>query len=127
MVSSFVVLVLAIFFTSAFVHPVFAQTGPNTEPTTPTAPTTVTYTSPIKATDFPTLLSTILKTLVYFGVSVLTIFIIYSGFLFIKAQGNPEELKKARDTLLWTLIGGAILIGASVLAKIIETTVKSLD
>ena len=127
--SVLVLLVVVLFSIIILGTTVFAAepSGTGDPPSTGGAATTVTYESPIKATNFPALLTTILETLVYLGVSVLTIFIIYSGFLFIKAQGNPEEIKKARETLTWTLIGGAILLGATVLAKIIETTVKSLE
>ncbi|MBI2048815.1 MAG: hypothetical protein HYT29_00005, partial [Parcubacteria group bacterium] len=39
------------------------------------------------------------------GMSVAVVFIIYSGFLYVKAQGKPEEIKKAHKALTWTIVG----------------------
>jgi hypothetical protein len=63
---------------------------------------------------------------VQLGAVVLVLAIVYSGFLFVVAQGNPEKLKKAKEAFKWTVIGGAILLGAQVIAQVIETTLKDL-
>ncbi len=60
------------------------------------------------------------------GAIILVIAIIYTGFLFVTAQGNPEDLKKAKNAFFYTLIGGAVLLGASVLAQLISNTIQSL-
>ena len=52
--------------------------------------------------------------------------IIYSGFLFVAARGNSEKLTKAKDTLLYTIIGAAILLGAWAIATMISSTVLAL-
>ena len=54
------------------------------------------------------------------------LFIIYAGFKFVMAQGKPTEIEKAKQTLLWSLIGAGILLGAAGISKVVETTVKSL-
>lgn len=60
------------------------------------------------------------------GIPIVAIAIIYSGFLFVKAQGNPEELTKAKEALLYSLIGAAILLGAWAITEVVFDTVKSL-
>ena len=60
------------------------------------------------------------------GGVVCVFFIIYSGFLFVKAQGKPEEIETAKRTLLWSLVGAAVLLGASVIANVIKSTVESV-
>jgi len=60
------------------------------------------------------------------GMPIVAVAIIYCGFLFVKARGNPEELTKAKDALLYTLIGAAILLGAWALALLVQSTVTSL-
>ncbi|MCK5286138.1 MAG: hypothetical protein KAJ58_02855 [Candidatus Pacebacteria bacterium] len=52
--------------------------------------------------------------------------IIYSGFLFVKARGNPGELEKAKETLKWTLVGVAVLLAAELLSSVVEGTINSL-
>ncbi|MFA6355286.1 MAG: hypothetical protein WCW65_02585 [Candidatus Paceibacterota bacterium] len=60
------------------------------------------------------------------GIPILALAIIYAGFLFVKAQGNPEELTKAKHALLYTVIGGALLLGAFVIANAIQSTVDEI-
>ncbi len=60
------------------------------------------------------------------GMSVAVVFIIYSGFLYVKAQGKPEEIKKAHKALTWTIVGTAVLLGAWVIAQLIGGTIDQL-
>lgn len=52
--------------------------------------------------------------------------IIYAGFTFLTAQGKEAEIRKAKDRLLWSLVGAGILLGAVGISKVVETTVKAL-
>lgn len=54
------------------------------------------------------------------------IFIIYSGFLFVTAGGSEDKVKRAKTTLLWTLLGLAIVIGAYALATAFVEFAKGL-
>ena len=83
-------------------------------------------TNPISANSFQELIQQILRIVLNIGVPVATLFIIYSGFLFIKAQGNPEKLKEAKETFFWTITGTAVLLGAWVLAQAIAGTIRTL-
>jgi len=51
---------------------------------------------------------------------------IYSGFLFVTAQGKETQLATARKALLYTAIGTAVLLGAWVLANVICATIAQL-
>ena len=72
------------------------------------------------------LIKTILEAVVTIGIPIVTLAIIYCGFLFVKALGKPEELKKAKDALLYTVIGSAILLGAWTIAQLISDTVLEI-
>jgi len=61
------------------------------------------------------------------GVPILALAIIYAGFTYVKAQGNPGELEVAHRTLLYTVIGGVLLLGAFVIANAIQGTVKDIQ
>src|SRR3989344_6685113 len=74
----------------------------------------------------PALISAILDIVVQIGIPVVALFIIYSGFLFVKAQGNPTELETAKKALVWTLVCAAVLLGASVLSSVISGTIDQL-
>ena len=60
------------------------------------------------------------------GIPLVALAIIYSGFLFAKAQGKSEEITAAKDALLYSLIGGAILLGAWAISQALLDTVKLL-
>lgn len=60
------------------------------------------------------------------GVPLTVLAIIYTGFLFVAAQGNAEKLKKAKEALLYVIIGAVLLLGAYVIANAIGTTVEEI-
>ncbi len=88
----------------------------------------VTIDNPLK-TDIDTLpefIEEVLRIVLKIGIPIITLFIIYAGLLFVMAAGNPEKLKKAKETLLWTLVGAAVLLGAWVIAEAIQGTLTQL-
>jgi len=74
----------------------------------------------------PKLIQTILEGALKIGIPIVALAIVYCGFLFVFARGNSEKLTKARDALLYTVIGAAILLGAWAIAKMISATVLAL-
>ncbi|MBU0723182.1 pilin [Patescibacteria group bacterium] len=60
------------------------------------------------------------------GAVVLAVMIVYTGYLFVVAQGKDAELTKAKESLRWVLIGGALVLGAWVLAEAIGGTIDNL-
>ena len=82
--------------------------------------------NPVKATTLHGLINSIVTALLNFGAVVAVVAMIYSGFLFVKARGNPEELETAKKTFLYTVIGIAVLLGARVISQIIENTITQL-
>lgn len=74
----------------------------------------------------PDFMNAILDAIVQLGSIVLVFAIVYVGFKFVTAQGNEEEIKSARSALMWTVIGGLVLLGAKTVGLVISTTVKSL-
>ncbi|MEQ1561227.1 MAG: hypothetical protein ABL899_00725 [Nitrospira sp.] len=52
--------------------------------------------------------------------------IIWAGFQFVMAQGNPNAIKDAKNNLLWALIGAGILLGAVGISTVVQNTVSSL-
>lgn len=51
---------------------------------------------------------------------------IYAGFSYVTAGGNSTKIADANRTLLYAAIGTAVLLGAWVIAQVIETTIKQL-
>ncbi len=57
---------------------------------------------------------------------VIVILWCFVGFKFVMAQGNPNALEEARNALIWTVVGTAIVAGAQGLKFVIEATINSL-
>jgi hypothetical protein len=74
----------------------------------------------------PEFIQKILTGLLQIGIPVVALAIIYCGFLFVVARGNSEKITKAKDALLWTLIGAAVLLGSWAIAQMISATVIGL-
>lgn len=80
------------------------------------------FSNPIGFDSFPELISSIMQVVVRIGTVVVILAVIYSGFLFVTAQGSDEKINKAKSTFLWVVIGAIILLGAEVLASVIRNT-----
>ena len=81
---------------------------------------------PIRATSIQAFIKELLEGVIKIGMPVIALAIIYSGFLFVSARGNSEAIKKAKDSLMYTLIGAAVLLGSWAIAKLISDTVLAL-
>jgi len=57
---------------------------------------------------------------------VITLALLYSGFLFVMAQGKETELARARKNFLWVIIGGVVLLGAYVILELVTNTVTEI-
>jgi hypothetical protein len=77
-------------------------------------------------TDLKTIFMNVLDVAQTIMIMVTTLYLIYSGFMFVTAKGDPSRLKKAQDSLLWGLIGAALILSAEVLAYGIGDTVKEV-
>jgi len=74
-----------------------------------------------------TLITSILNNIVMPIASVAVVmWIVWAGFSFIKAQGNPTEIGKAQQRLLWSLVGAGILLGAVAISAVVQNTVTAL-
>lgn len=70
--------------------------------------------------DFILLLLEILQMVLF---PVLVLCIIYAGFLLVTAGGDEAQVTKSKTVIMWTLVGGAIIISAKVIQAFISSTV----
>ncbi len=52
--------------------------------------------------------------------------IMYTGFLFIKAQGKPDEITAAKKSFMWTMIAALIILAAQGIAETLKSTIIGL-
>lgn len=108
--------------------------SPTTQPTTQTTQTATqntaqgqgTLVNPLRAQNIQQLLGIILGGLVQIGTIILVLMLVWVGFLFVFAQGSEEKVREARAALMWTVIGGLVLLGARAIATLLEATVNAL-
>jgi prepilin signal peptidase PulO-like enzyme (type II secretory pathway) len=87
----------------------------------------IAFTNPIKGnSDLFALADTIVDFIIRVGAVIVVFMIIYSGFLFVKAQGDPGELEKAKKNFLWTVVGAVILLGAKALSEVVQGVANDL-
>ena len=81
----------------------------------------VVLTNPIGADTIPAILDNIINFMLIVAAPIAVIMTIYAAYLFITAGDNQEKVKTARKTLMYVIIGVAILI----LSKGIVSLTKS--
>jgi len=81
--------------------------------------------NPINQTSILGLLKGVLKVVLEISIPVAALGLVFSGFLFVKARGNEQELTKAKSVFFWVIVGTAVILGAWVLTQgICQTVVK---
>ncbi|MFA5830664.1 MAG: hypothetical protein WC878_02425 [Candidatus Paceibacterota bacterium] len=68
----------------------------------------------------------VLKIVIKIGIPVVVVAIILSGYMFLTSQGDESKLKKAKQAIIWTSVGAAILLCAVVIATVIKNTIGQL-
>jgi len=81
----------------------------------------------ITASSFESLLVTILNTMLIFAIPMIVIFIIYAGFNYVMAQGNPAKIATATRQLTYALIGAVLILGAVALSQVVREIVCSFS
>lgn len=76
--------------------------------------------NPIQSSTFADLMSKIADAAAKIGLPLVAVFMIYSGFLFVSARGNEEQLAKAKTTFFWTIIGALLVVGAFAISLAIK-------
>jgi len=111
---------------ASFGMPLFASAG------TVGGVTTVTLTNPlnITCTSNETCISTFVAGLMDFivriGTVIVILMLVFVGYKFVMAQGEPGKISEARQALLWTIVGALILLGAKAISLGILATVQAI-
>lgn len=82
--------------------------------------------NPIKYDTFSSFVAAVTKAAVQILLPFVVLAFIYSGFLFVKAQGNTTALEEAKTAITYSIIGAFILLGSWGFAQIIGQTVSTL-
>ena len=83
--------------------------------------------NPIAYSDISSFIRAVLRAVVLILFPMVVLMLVYTGFLFVEAQGKEKEISDARRAFFWTVIGGLIVLGAQALSMAIEATVKEIE
>ena len=82
--------------------------------------------NPIQSSTFADLMAKIADIAAKIGLPLVVVFMIYAGFLFVSARGDEEQLKKAKTTFFWAVIGALLVVGAVAISLAIENFASQL-
>jgi hypothetical protein len=68
----------------------------------------------------------VLKAIVWISLPIISFFIVYAGFKYVLARGNPGKIEEAHRNFFYVVIGAILILGAWVLATLIGGTVSQL-
>ena len=84
------------------------------------------FTNPIQADTLDGFLLQLLDVVILIGAIVVVFFLILAGFKYVTARGDEKQISSAHQTLTWTVVGAAVVLGARVIASAIQATVNEL-
>ena len=83
--------------------------------------------NPLRFNTLESLIVGILNVLLVIAVPIIVFFIIFAGFSYVTAQGNPEKIKQASRSLTYAIIGGVLILGAVAISEILQNVVESFS
>lgn len=103
-----------------------SQTPQGSNSQTPQGQNTGSVTNPLSFKTIQAFFAALLGFLAMLAVPFIVFMLIFTGFKFVYAQGKPEALATAQKMLFYTIIGGMLILGASIIAKIIGGTIDNV-
>lgn len=82
--------------------------------------------NPLKADNLEGLIVIVMRGVRDIAMIFLVLALVFTGVLFVFAQGNEEKLKTARQALFWTVIGGLLVLSFQVILEVLKRTVENI-
>lgn len=98
--------------------PVFAQTGCGNGSTC--------LENPLRFSSIERFIEGVLQAVIMIALPIIVAFIVYAGFKYIFARGNPGAIGEAHKNFTYVIIGTILILGAWVLATLIGGTISQL-
>ncbi len=81
----------------------------------------VDFPNPLQVGSFEALLEAIINFIFWVGVTLAPLMLIIAGLMYVTSGGSPDKVTKAKNLMLWTLVGLAVLIAAKGLVNVIRS------
>lgn len=83
------------------------------------------FDNPLTFATITELLVAVLNVFIIISVPIVIFFLIFSGFNYVTARGNPEKISKASRSLMYGVIGGVIILSSVAIVKIVQNVVSA--
>lgn len=93
----------------------------------PAAVGAASFDNPLALTYIRNILKAFVLGIIYVGTPALAAFIVWTGFLFVSAQGSDAGLVKAKQMAIYVGIGGFLLLALWVLVQVVGNTLAGLS
>jgi hypothetical protein len=82
--------------------------------------------NPLKSESLIGFLLDVLDIFITFAIPIIILMIIWSGFKYVLARGNEEQVKGATRSLTYVVVGGLLILGAKLILEVVQGTVNQL-
>ncbi|MDD5098915.1 MAG: hypothetical protein PHP35_01045 [Candidatus Colwellbacteria bacterium] len=86
-------------------------------------PISIDVKSPIDAGSIDEIIQSIINAMIPIGSALAAVMYLWAGFLFLNSSGDQAKLKKARQAVIWTSVGLAVLLIGSGLVTIVKSII----
>lgn len=84
-----------------------------------------TFNNPLSFTSITDMIVAIVNVVIVMSTPIIVFFLIYAGFMYVTARGNPEKLQQASKALLYGIIGGVIILASVAIMTIVKNLVSA--
>lgn len=77
--------------------------------------------NPITSDNFQAIVLKIANWAVAIAAPVVSVMVIWAGYLYLTGGGNPEQIKKATQALTWAVIGFIVVLAAASVSALIRS------
>lgn len=82
-------------------------------------------TNPLGTTSISRIIGRVISAVLGITGAVALLMFVWGGFQWLIAAGSPDRIKKGKDTLMWSAIGLAVIVGAYALVNTIVTALET--
>ncbi|MDI6602528.1 MAG: hypothetical protein QME57_00195 [Patescibacteria group bacterium] len=82
----------------------------------------ITLPNPVEAKTFGELINNIINFIFNIALAIVPLMIVIAGFYFVTAGGDPEQIKKAKDLIFYTVVGFIIILLARGVIELLKQT-----
>lgn len=80
--------------------------------------------NPLEYDTLAELVEAVINFIFWFSIPLTILFILVAGFLFISSGGEPEKIKTAKNTIMYTLIGFLIICSSKGIIAVIKKVLE---